>query len=116
MTIVSAGHRPYHPSMFGSERHVTLSLFLVETIGRWHLEGNFGERRLPFYVAVCSRYFNVGLVPENRLQYYGCVVPQLVSGSISIDSVDISKIELHDVRNPLSIIPQDATQCTWNLM
>jgi ABC-type transport system involved in cytochrome bd biosynthesis fused ATPase/permease subunit len=36
----------------------------------------------------------------------------LVSGSISIDSVDISKIGLNNVRNAISIIPQDATLCT----
>jgi len=34
---------------------------------------------------------------------------ELVSGSISIDGVDISKIGLNDVRNAISIIPQDAT-------
>jgi len=32
-----------------------------------------------------------------------------VSGSINIDGVDISKIGLNDVRNAISIIPQDAT-------
>ena len=37
---------------------------------------------------------------------------ELVSGSISIDGVDISKIGLNDVRNAVSIIPQDATLCT----
>ena len=36
----------------------------------------------------------------------------LVSGSISIDGIDISKIGLNDVRNAISIIPQDATLCT----
>jgi len=34
---------------------------------------------------------------------------ELVSGSISIDGVDILKIGLNDVRNAISIIPQDAT-------
>ncbi|KAI0268425.1 ABC transporter [Russula aff. rugulosa BPL654] len=34
---------------------------------------------------------------------------ELVSGSIRIDGVDISKIGLNDVRNAVSIIPQDAT-------
>ncbi|KAI0283629.1 ABC transporter [Russula aff. rugulosa BPL654] len=34
---------------------------------------------------------------------------ELESGSISIDGVDISKIGLDDVRNAISIIPQDAT-------
>ncbi|KAN0113413.1 ABC transporter [Russula decolorans] len=34
---------------------------------------------------------------------------ELVSGSISIDGIDISKIGLDDVRNAVSIIPQDAT-------
>ncbi|KAH9989454.1 ABC transporter [Russula vinacea] len=36
-------------------------------------------------------------------------IVELVSGSISIDGVDISKIGLNDVRNAISIIPQDAT-------
>ena len=38
---------------------------------------------------------------------------ELVSGSISIDGVDISKIGLDDVRNAVSIIPQDATLCKY---
>jgi hypothetical protein len=42
-------------------------------------------------------------------------IVELLSGSISIDGVDISKIGLNDVRNAVSIIPQDATLCTWNL-
>jgi ABC-type multidrug transport system fused ATPase/permease subunit len=37
---------------------------------------------------------------------------ELVSGSITIDGVDISKIGLDDVRNAISIIPQEATLCT----
>ncbi|KAH9068488.1 ABC transporter [Lactarius deliciosus] len=36
-------------------------------------------------------------------------IVELVSGSISIDGVDISKIGLNDVRNAISIIPQDST-------
>ncbi|KAI0255115.1 ABC transporter [Lactifluus subvellereus] len=36
-------------------------------------------------------------------------IVELVSGSISIDGVDISKLGLDDVRNAVSIIPQDAT-------
>ena len=42
-------------------------------------------------------------------------IVELVSGSISIDGVDISKVGLNDVRNAVSIIPQDATLCTCNL-
>jgi ABC-type transport system involved in Fe-S cluster assembly fused permease/ATPase subunit len=42
-------------------------------------------------------------------------IVELVSGSINIDGVDISKIGLDDVRNAVSIIPQDATLCMWNL-
>ncbi|KAI9467371.1 ABC transporter [Lactarius psammicola] len=34
---------------------------------------------------------------------------ELESGSISIDGVDISKLGLNDVRNAISIIPQDST-------
>jgi ATP-binding cassette subfamily C (CFTR/MRP) protein 1 len=37
---------------------------------------------------------------------------ELVSGSICIDGVDISKVGLNDFRNAVSIIPQDATLCT----
>jgi ABC-type multidrug transport system fused ATPase/permease subunit len=37
---------------------------------------------------------------------------ELVSGSISVDGVNISRIGLNDVRNAVSIIPQDATLCT----
>ncbi|KAH9972120.1 ABC transporter [Lactifluus volemus] len=36
-------------------------------------------------------------------------IVELVSGSITIDGVDISKIGLDDVRNAISIIPQEAT-------
>jgi len=36
-------------------------------------------------------------------------IVELVSGSINIDGVDIAKIGLDDVRNAVSIIPQDAT-------
>ncbi|KAF8258908.1 ABC transporter [Lactarius quietus] len=36
-------------------------------------------------------------------------IVELVSGSISIDGVDISKLGLNDVRNAISIIPQDST-------
>ncbi|KAI9439889.1 ABC transporter [Lactarius indigo] len=36
-------------------------------------------------------------------------IVELVSGSISIDGVDISKLGLNDVRNAISIIPQDPT-------
>ncbi|KAH8995028.1 ABC transporter [Lactarius akahatsu] len=36
-------------------------------------------------------------------------IVELVSGSISIDGVDISKLGLNDVRNVISIIPQDST-------
>ena len=39
-------------------------------------------------------------------------IVELVSGSITIDGVDISKIGLDDVRNAVSIIPQEATLCT----
>jgi ABC-type transport system involved in Fe-S cluster assembly fused permease/ATPase subunit len=42
-------------------------------------------------------------------------IVELVSGSINIDGVDISKVGLDDVRNAVSIIPQDATLCMWNL-
>ena len=42
-------------------------------------------------------------------------IVELVSGSISIDGIDISKIGLNDVRNAISIIPQDATLCIYNL-
>ena len=42
-------------------------------------------------------------------------IVELVSGSINIDGVDVSKIGLDDIRNAISIIPQDATLCTWNL-
>jgi len=41
-------------------------------------------------------------------------IVELVSGSISIDDVDISTLGLNDVRNAISIIPQDSTLCTWN--
>jgi ABC-type multidrug transport system fused ATPase/permease subunit len=40
-------------------------------------------------------------------------IVELVSGSISIDGVDISKLGLNDVRNAISIIPQDSTLCAW---
>ncbi|KAH9063931.1 ABC transporter [Lactarius vividus] len=36
-------------------------------------------------------------------------IVELVSGSISIDGVDISELGLNDVRNAISIIPQDST-------
>jgi len=39
-------------------------------------------------------------------------IVELVSGSISIDGVDISKLGLNDVRKAISIIPQDSTLCT----
>jgi ABC-type multidrug transport system fused ATPase/permease subunit len=39
-------------------------------------------------------------------------IVELVSGSISIDDVDISKLGLNDVRNAIAIIPQDSTLCT----
>ena len=42
-------------------------------------------------------------------------IVELLSGSISIDGIDISKVGLDDVRNAISIIPQDATLCTRNL-
>ena len=42
-------------------------------------------------------------------------IVELVSGSISIDGVDISKIGLDDVRSAVSIIPQEATLCTYKL-
>ena len=38
-------------------------------------------------------------------------IVELVSGSISIDGVDISKLGLDDVRKAISIIPQDSTLC-----
>jgi ABC-type multidrug transport system fused ATPase/permease subunit len=38
---------------------------------------------------------------------------ELISGSIKIDGVDISKLGLNDVRNAISIIPQDSTLCAW---
>ena len=41
-------------------------------------------------------------------------IVELESGSISIDDVDISKLALNDIRNAISIIPQDFTLCTWN--
>jgi ABC-type multidrug transport system fused ATPase/permease subunit len=43
-------------------------------------------------------------------------IVELVSGSITIDGVDISKIGLDDVRNAISIIPQDATLCTCDIL
>ena len=43
-------------------------------------------------------------------------IVELVSGSISIDGVDISKLGLDDVRNAISIIPQDSTLCMRKLM
>ncbi|KAI9449895.1 ABC transporter [Lactarius psammicola] len=36
-------------------------------------------------------------------------IVELVSGSISIDGIDISKLGLNDVRKAISIIPQDST-------
>ncbi|KAH8989225.1 ABC transporter [Lactarius hatsudake] len=36
-------------------------------------------------------------------------IVELVSGSITIDGIDISKLGLNDVRNAISIIPQDST-------
>lgn len=36
------------------------------------------------------------------------------SGSISIDGVDVSEIQLHDLRSRLSIIPQDPGQFAGN--
>lgn len=39
-------------------------------------------------------------------------IVELVSGSISIDGVDISTVGLNDVRKAISIIPQDSTLCT----
>lgn len=36
---------------------------------------------------------------------------EIMSGSIVIDGVDISKLGLTDVRSGLAIIPQDATLC-----
>jgi ABC-type multidrug transport system fused ATPase/permease subunit len=36
-------------------------------------------------------------------------IVELVSGSISIDGIDISKLGLNDVRQAISIIPQDST-------
>ena len=41
-------------------------------------------------------------------------IVELVSGSINIDGVDISKLGLNDVRKAISIIPQDSTLCTSN--
>jgi ABC-type multidrug transport system fused ATPase/permease subunit len=38
---------------------------------------------------------------------------ELVSGSIKIDGVDISKL-LNDVCKAISIIPQDSTLCMWS--
>ena len=43
-------------------------------------------------------------------------IVELVSGSISIDGVDISKLGLNDVRNAISIIPQDSTLCMPKLI
>jgi ABC-type multidrug transport system fused ATPase/permease subunit len=42
-------------------------------------------------------------------------IVELLSGSISIDGIDISRVGLDDVRNAISIIPQDATLCTRDL-
>jgi ABC-type multidrug transport system fused ATPase/permease subunit len=42
-------------------------------------------------------------------------IVELLSGSISIDGVDIFKVGLNDLRNAVSIIPQDATLCTSTL-
>jgi ABC-type multidrug transport system fused ATPase/permease subunit len=39
-------------------------------------------------------------------------IVELVSGSIRIDGVDISKLGLNDVRKAISIIPQESTLCT----
>lgn len=38
-------------------------------------------------------------------------IVEAMSGSMIIDGADISKLGLHDVRNALSIIPQDAILC-----
>ena len=38
-------------------------------------------------------------------------IVELVSGFIGIDDVDISKLGLNDIRNAISIIPQDAILC-----
>ncbi|KAH9003061.1 ABC transporter [Lactarius hatsudake] len=42
-------------------------------------------------------------------------IVELVSGSIKIDGVDISKLGLNDVRNAISIIPQDSTLFSGSL-
>ncbi|KAF8273331.1 P-loop containing nucleoside triphosphate hydrolase protein [Lactarius quietus] len=42
-------------------------------------------------------------------------IVELVSGSISIDGVDISKLGLNDVRKAISIIPQDSTLFSGSL-
>ena len=42
-------------------------------------------------------------------------IVELVSGFIGIDDVDISKLGLNDIRNAISIIPQDAILCAWKL-
>ncbi|KAH9068492.1 ABC transporter [Lactarius deliciosus] len=42
-------------------------------------------------------------------------IVELVSGSIKIDGVDISKLGLNDVRNAISIIPQDPTLFSGSL-
>ncbi|KAH9013251.1 ABC transporter [Lactarius hengduanensis] len=42
-------------------------------------------------------------------------IVELVSGSINIDGVDISKLGLNDVRNAISIIPQDPTLFSGSL-
>lgn len=39
---------------------------------------------------------------------------ELMSGSLVIDGVDISKLGLTDVRSALAIIPQDAFLCTYH--
>jgi ABC-type multidrug transport system fused ATPase/permease subunit len=45
-------------------------------------------------------------------------IVELTSGSITIDGVDVSKIGLTDLRNALSIIPQDPVSSseggTWH--
>ena len=55
------------------------------------------------------------LALENRLSWlHHFRIVELVSGSIRIDGVDISKLGPNGVRKAISIIPQEFTLCKWN--
>ena len=42
-----------------------------------------------------------------------CRLVELSSGSIQIDSIDISSVGLEQLRKGLAIIPQDAVSLIW---